>query len=171
MKKYFIKDKEVKLGDVVTFETTENLGDCVIYKKMQYTLTEETLKKLVKDGKITVKEGMSSEDLRNSAIAKVARKMKRTEQEAKNFINTLFNLNPSCAFSLLLKEMAVILDKQYIDHIDSVPRVYIFNSVTGKKQLFVGHNHCKTFAAFRTKEDIDLAISALEGWVKYIYGE
>lgn len=171
MKKYFIEDDEVKLGDVVTFETTEYLGDCVIYTKTQYTLTEETLKKLVKDEKITVKEGMSPANLLDSAIAKVARKMKCKEQEAKSFINTLFNLNPTCAFSLLLKEMAVILDKQYIDHIDSEVEVYVFNSVTGKKQLLMGHNNCKTFAAFRTEEDIDLAISALEGWVKHIYGK
>lgn len=174
MKKYFIKDKEVKLGDTISFEEVLSNKNWTTVSTHTFTFTEDYVDYLVENGYLRIEEEKlpTPQEMLEIVLDRVSKKLKMERTEVRDFINKVFTLNPSSAFSLLLKEIAVVLDKQYPDHISKVESIYIFNAASGKIQQVRNNLGCyKAFAAFRTKEDIDLALSTLEGWVKHIYGK
>ena len=174
MKKYFIKDKEVKLGETISFEDVKKSEGWTTITTHTFTFTEDYVEYLLQNGYLRVEEEKlpTPQEMLEIVLNRVSKKLKMERAEGRNFINKVFTLNPSSAFSLLLKEIAVVLDKQYPDHISEVNTIYIFNAASGKIQQVRNNLGCyKAFAAFRTREDIDLALSTLEGWVKHIYGE
>ena len=174
MKKYFIKDKEVKLGDTISFEEVKSNKNWTTVSTHTFTFTENYVDYLVKNGHLRIEEEKlpTPQEMLEIILDRVGKKLKMEKTEVRDFINKIFTLNPSSAFSLLLKEIAVVLDKQYTDHISKVEGIYIFNAASGKIQQVRNNLGCyKAFAAFRTKEDIDLALSTLEGWDKHIYGK
>ena len=74
---------------------------------------------------------------------------------------------------MLLKEIALELDKQYEGHIKNSNEIWIISLVNGKimKLSKEGIKSFKNFASFRSKEDALLAYSILEGILKDIFNE
>lgn len=84
------------------------------------------------------------------------------------FINFLVDIAPSAALNILLKEIALELDRKYKDHIRDSKEIYVISSLNGQIYLVNKENitNYRNFAAFRTLEDAQYAISVLGEFFK-----
>ena len=84
-----------------------------------------------------------------------------------SFLGKVYTINPGAAISIMLKEIAIELDKKYSDHIRFSPEIYVFSTTHGKI-VQLDKDSIKTFkffAAFRTKEDAEFAIKVIDGLI------
>lgn len=81
------------------------------------------------------------------------------------YLTTLTSLGEAAVFSILLREVAIILDKQYSDHIENSKEIWGISLTDGEIFKFKDLNKIKNFrnfAAFRTVEDAVLAKKSLK---------
>ena len=86
------------------------------------------------------------------------------EDKMNGFLGRVYEINPGAVISIMLKEIAIELDKKYPDHIRFSPEIYIFSANRGKI-VQLDKDSIKTFkffAAFRTKEDAEFAIKVID---------
>ena len=86
------------------------------------------------------------------------------EDKMNGFLGKVYEINPGAVISIILKEIAIELDKKYPDHIRFSPEIYAFNITCGKI-VKLNKDNIKTFkffAAFRTKEDAEFAIKVID---------
>ena len=86
------------------------------------------------------------------------------EDKMNGFLGKLYEINSGAVISIMLKEIAIELDKKYPDHIRFSPEIYAFNITCGKI-VKLNKDKIKTFkffAAFRTKEDAEFAIKVID---------
>ena len=91
--------------------------------------------------------------------------------KVKNFIRMTFDCNIASGFSILLKEVAIELDKKYKDHINNCEELYIISTMDGRIHK-VPRAHIKNFrnfAAFRTEEDAKIACRILKAPLKEMF--
>lgn len=91
--------------------------------------------------------------------------------KVKNFIGMTFDCNIAAGFSILLKEVAIELDKKYKDHINNCEELYIISTMDGRIHK-VPRAHIKNFrnfAAFRTEEDAKIACRILKAPLKEMF--
>lgn len=102
---------------------------------------------------------------------------KRSHIKIKNLykmIDNLFDVNPTIAYSIILKEVAIELDKKYDDHISKSNHIYGISTVNGNifeidKSSIVNFNG---FSAFRSVDDARLAIEIMHDiLLEYLNGE
>lgn len=90
---------------------------------------------------------------------------------AEKFINSLSGINKSLAFSLLLREVAIELDKKYEDHIEDSEEIYCISTSNGHifkaDKKFI--KNYRNFAAFRTMEDAKTAAKILRGYLRDMF--
>ena len=86
------------------------------------------------------------------------------EDKMNGFLGKVYEINPGAVISIMLKEIAIELDKKYPDHIRFSPEIYVFNMNSGKIVQLDKANikTFKFFAAFRTKEDAEFAIKVID---------
>lgn len=80
-------------------------------------------------------------------------------------------MNPTAFFSILLREVAVELDKKYPDHIENSKEIYyinVFNGTITKADKAWIRNY-RNFAAFRTVEDARVACKILSPIMKDLF--
>lgn len=70
-------------------------------------------------------------------------------------IDTLDEVQPSLSFSLLLRQVAIMIDSRYKDHIEDSKEIWAISTSDGKvfKLDKSAIKNYKNFAAFRSKED------------------
>ena len=86
------------------------------------------------------------------------------EDKMNGFLGKVYEINPGAVISIILKEIAIELDKKYPDHIRFSPEIYIFSANRGRI-VKLNKDTIKTFkffAAFRTKEDAEFAIKVID---------
>lgn len=99
----------------------------------------------------------------NYFIEEIAKKKGWKPERAAGWLNGIAELSPIAAFNIVVREVAVWLDKKYEDHIENSEKIYIISPFDG-----VIHEVCKkyiknyrNFAAFRTIEDARFACNLL----------
>ena len=107
----------------------------------------------------------------NYYVEKVGERAGWKYQKTQNLLNTLDELYPIIPFSLILREIAVDLDKQYVDHIEDSFEIFVISTVNGKitqadKSYITSY---RNFAAFRTIEDAKFACHILSPIMKEIF--
>ena len=92
-------------------------------------------------------------------------------EKTEGYLKVLFKMNPSALFSVLLKEIAIDLDKQYPDHINNCSEVYVISTLNGKINKIPRHyiKNFRNFSAFRTLEDARTACIILSDLLKYMF--
>ena len=88
-----------------------------------------------------------------------------------SFLGKVYTINPGAAISIMLKEIAIELDKKYSDHIRFSPEIYAYSMASGKV-IQLDKTNIKTFkffAAFRTKEDAEFAVKVIDGLIPKKY--
>lgn len=171
MKKYYLSNgKEVKLGDTVLLEVKNSSG---IFKS-EFTLTESILSLLIEKGVVVYKDNEVSKEPPKDLqyyIKNISTRLGWKYYEVESCLTMLNAINPTALFSIMLREVAVELDKKYEDHISNSPEIYIVSLLDGritKANKAVIKNY-KNFAAFRTIEDAKWACGLLRHSLKNMF--
>ena len=105
-------------------------------------------------------------------ILSLAKRLNWKPDKVLGFLNKLAEIRPILPFNLLLKEIAVELDKQYDSHIKNSKEIWVVSVLNGSigrvnKDEVTTYNN---FAAFRTKEDAKFALKVLAEQYNDIFG-
>lgn len=155
--------KEVKVGDALTICKVfghPTTGEC--YSARRITINEKTIPELINLGIIkavnTKSEDTPTYNL-DYYIGKIADRLGWKPEKVYNYLNGIDSILPAAAFSIVLREIAIDLDRKYEDHIENSPEIYVINMFDGritKANKAIIKNY-RNFAAFRTIEDAKIA--------------
>lgn len=188
MKKFVLKDgKEVKIGDrLIKHDVVDTpFGKGLIIQKI--IVNEQTLPELIEAGVITqvdcthgancqckhckqcVKDEVSV-DL-DFYIKKIADRLGWKLEKVYNYLNSVDSILPAAAFSMVLREIAIELDKKYEDHIENSPEIYAISMLDGRitKANKAHIKNYRNFAAFRTIEDAKIACRIVKPILKEMF--
>jgi hypothetical protein len=174
MKKFIdVKNgNEVKVGDKVGIMATIDLP---VFGKVEavreITLTKEVLNQLIKDGKVKVVNAEDHDNIWNAAIDSLVRKTGWKIEKLSNILETLENANPWAVTQIILREIAIELDKKYEDHINKSEHIYAVSPQDGRiHEINKAHiKNYRAFPAFRTVEDAKIACSLVRENLKSIF--
>lgn len=183
LKKFYLKNgKEVQVGDTITkvIKTKHPLlGEVTMVENV--VVTEAALPKLIEKGIITtslgsdfdvdkVKPAESHMNL-HYYVEKLAKKLNWKVEKMYNYLNTIDSVYPAAAFSMILREVAIELDKKYEDHIEKSPEIYVISMFDGKitKANKAHIKNYRNFAAFRSVEDAKTACSIVREILKELF--
>lgn len=183
MKKFYLKNgKEVQVGDTITkvIKTKHPLlGEVTMVENV--VVTEAALPKLIEKGIITtslgsdfdvdkVKPAESHMNL-HYYVEKLAKKLNWKVEKMYNYLNTIDSVYPAAAFSMILREVAIELDKKYEDHIEKSPEIYVISMFDGKitKANKAHIKNYRNFAAFRSISDAKTACSIVREILKELF--
>lgn len=164
--------KEVKIGDTVGIMTIVDLPVLGKVKAVKsITLTKEVLNQLIKDDKVRVVEVEDHDDVWNAAITSLINKTGWKEEKLSNILNTLENANPWAVTQIVLREIAIELDKKYEDHINESEHIFAISPQDGRiHEINKAHiKNYRAFPAFRTVEDAKIACSLVKENLKSIF--
>lgn len=165
--------EELSMGDIITVSNGDEVKELeVSWDNLSKLIKYGCIKSMkVESNKPEVKEKVPMEV--DYYIEKIAARLGWHFDKVINYFNTLADLNPVVPISLVLKEIALEMDKSYTGHIKDCKEIYIINTMNGK--IVKGTNskdyNYQCFAAFRTKEDAMLAKKILKEFYDDIYGE
>lgn len=184
MEKFYLKNgKEIKLGDTLT--KTSKMEDPFFGKRIaiqHIVITKDTLPVLLKKGIITTKPINPVESTISKSkveipmeldyyIQKIADKLGWKIEKVYNYLNSVDAILPAAAFSMVLREIAVELDKKYEDHIEKSPEIYVISMLDGRitKANKAHIKNYRNFAAFRTIEDAKIACKITRDILKEMF--
>ena len=165
--------KEVKVGEKLTVKVAVNTPFGVGTVTHEIPVNENTIPELVKNGVLKPIEGEGNfipMDI-NFYIGKIAKRMNWKIEKTYNYLNNIDSIMPAAAFSMILKEIAIELDKKYEDHIENSPEIYTISALDGRITK-VNKAHIKNyrnFAAFRSVSDARIACSILREPLKDMF--
>lgn len=88
-----------------------------------------------------------------------------------DFLNDLADINLGAAFQVILREVAIEIDKKYVDHIEKSEEIYCVSLTNGHifkiDKKFI--KNFRNFAAFRTVDDAKLACKITRGLLKDMF--
>ena len=150
--------KEVKMGEKLI--KVVNLCGIPI-PIAQIEINKTTLPDLIKHG-IIVAEGSDSDiDITiEGAIQHLANRIGWNKENLERYFNNLYKISPAAAFEIVLKEVAILLDEKYPNHISNSKEIWVINKVNGEIQKLKDMSKIKSFqhfAAFRSLEDAKIA--------------
>lgn len=184
MKKFYLANgKEVQLGDTIYKVKKINHPVFGKGKVVEHILvTKEVLPKLIEAGVLTVKkstnkstspvlkDGKVSMDL-EFYVQKIADRLGWKIDKVYNYLNSVDTILPSAAFSIILREVAIELDKKYEDHIKDSPEIYVISMLNGKitKANKAHIKNYRNFAAFRSIDDAKIACRITKDILKELF--
>lgn len=173
MKKYLDKrGNEVKVGAVLVCtllnpETGERSHEITI-------ATEEVLEKAVKDGAlIAVKEDGTHLGI-DFYVKHLADRIGWKYENLLKYLDNLYKIYPTAVFQILLREVAIVLDQKYPDHIERSKEIWCISLATGEiSKVSENKRHLiknfRNFAAFRTLDDVMVAKHILKTPMKELF--
>ena len=179
MGKIYLKDgKEVQLGDILTKVSKVKdsfFGKGTVIENVK--VTKDILPKLIEAGIVTttipknpVAETKVPMEL-EYYIQKIAEKHGWKIEKVYNYLNSVDTILPAAAFSIVLREVAIELDKKYEDHIERNPEIYVISLLDGRitKANKAHIKNYRNFAAFRTIEDAKIACTITRDILKEMF--
>lgn len=161
--------KEINFGDKILIVQTLNTPIGAMKFQRIATVTKELMGKLIKDGKVNVVNDIHK--IWNDVIKNLVKKTNWKEEKLLNILDTLHLANPWAATQIVLREIAIELDKKYDDHINKSEKIYAISPQDGriheinKKTV----KNYKAFPAFRSIEDAKIACSLIRKHLKSIF--
>ena len=156
------------------------IGDILVKGDKFYVVDEEIIPVLIEQGVLCTKEslsekkkdidGITKDDLA-FYINKVAQRFGWKPAKACNYLNTIDSYYPAAAFTIVLREIAIELDKKYEDHISNSPEIYSISLTDGRITRLYKNSirSYKNFAAFRTIDDAKFACKVLREVLKDMF--
>lgn len=176
MKKFISVEsgKEIKLGYkvVLMFETNTPFGFMKASKVVP--VTETVLMRLIADKKVKVvdtDDNAEHEAIWDAALTNLLKKTGWKFDELNGILSTINSVNPWAVTQIVLREIAIELDKKYKDHINKSEKIYVVSPQDGrihkinKKTI----KNYKAFPAFRNIEDAKIACSLVRENLKSIF--
>jgi hypothetical protein len=126
----------------------------VIEEALSKSSTKNNAKETVEMPKLTI----------HTAILDIATKMGWKPERVDRWLYDIAKLCPVAALNIVLKELAIELDKKYEGYIGYSDEIYVISTFNGeitkvKKDCIKSYKH---FAAFRTLEDAQMAYLAVK---------
>lgn len=175
---YLTNGKEVQIGDTLTKVSKVKdpfFGKGVIIEHVK--VTKDILPKLLEAGIVTttkpekpVAETEVPMEL-EYYIQKIAEKFGWKVEKVYNYLNSVDTILPAAAFSMVLREIAIELDKKYKDHIEKSPEIYVISMLDGRitKANKAHIKNYRNFAAFRSVSDAKIACSIVRDILKEMF--
>lgn len=163
--------KEVTYGDVIRSHMKCENG---VSQTTSITLNLETVPILIQLGILkpaplsnTLDMGISISDVINRLATRLGWKPQRVER----YLNGIDTIMPMAAFNIVIRELAIIIDGKYPDHINNSEKIYCISSLDGRiHEVCRAHiKNFRNFAAFRTLEDARLACRILREPLKQMF--
>lgn len=185
MEKFILKNgKEVKMGDKLIKHGVADtpFGKGLIMQEI--IVNEKTLPELIKAGVLTQVDCAHGADCpcrhctkgevpmdMGFYIEKIAARPGWKPEKAYNYLNSVDSIFPAAAFSMVLREIAIELDKKYEDHIENSPEIYVISMLDGRitKANKAHIKNYRNFAAFRTIEDAKIACRIVKPILKEMF--
>lgn len=179
MEQIYLKNgKEVQLGDTLTKLSKEKdpfFGEGIIVQHI--VVTKDILPKLLEAGIVTTtkpEKPVAKTEVPMELeyyIQKIAEKLGWKVEKACNYLNSVDTILPAAAFSMVLREIAIELDKKYEDHIEKSPEIYVISTLDGRitKANKAHIKNYRNFAAFRTIEDAKIACTITRDILKEMF--
>jgi hypothetical protein len=174
---YFVKssNEEVKMGDKFVYVSVKMTPTGFKVNKKLIVLDQELLNKLIADKVIVEKTGKDTlsevpTDI-EFYIEKIAKKKGWKLEKLYNFLNGIDELSEVAALSIVLREVAIEIDKKYKDHIQDSPKIYVISLFDGRiTEANKAHiKNYRNFAAFRTIEDAKIACKIVSPLLKELF--
>ncbi len=186
MEKFYLKSgKEVQVGDTITRVTEAKHPLLGKYTTTESILVTKTvIPELIKRGILsTSKESdynvakvpNSAKELNkpdiNCCINNLAKRLGWKVEKVCNYLNTLTRIYPAAAFSIILREIAIEIDKKYEDHIENSPEIYVISLLDGRiaKANKAHIKNYRNFAAFRSISDAKIAYEVVKELLKDLF--
>lgn len=164
--------KEVKMGEKL-IKVVELFG--IPVPMAQIEINETTLPDLIQRGIIVVEGSDSDIDITiEGAVQHLANRIGWNKENLEKYFNNLHKISPAAVFEIVLKEVAIMLDEKYSDHISSSKEIWAINKVNGRIQKLKDLSKIKSFkhfAAFRSLEDALAAKKVMAPALKDLYGK
>ena len=165
--------KEVKVGDLIRVVANVNLpvfGEIKAIKEV--TLTKDILTKLILRGEVKiVKETSDPRKIWANAWNNLCNKAEVTSGFMSGILDILEKANHWAVVQLLLKEIAIELDKKYDNHINNSEKIYAISPQDGRiHEIDKSHiKNYRAFPAFRTIEDAKIACRIVKPILKEMF--
>lgn len=175
---YLTNGKEVQIGDTlvkVSEVVDPFFGEGTVVQHI--VVTKDILPKLLEAGIVTTtKPAKSVVETKvpmelEYYIQKIADKLGWKVEKVYNYLNSVDAILPAAAFSMVLREIAIELDKKYEDHIEKSPEIYVISMLDGRITK-VNKAHIKNyrnFAAFRSVSDAKIACPIVRDVLKEMF--
>lgn len=152
MKEFVTKDgSKVKEGDKLVKAITTPLGAIPVGI---ITLDENSVPELIKEGVLTEVPSVTLSI--PYCVEHLAKRIKWNVENLVKYFDNLYKIYPAAVFSIILRELAIIMDEKYPDHINKSKEIWVISTINGEigriKNLDKIKNF-RNFAAFRTLED------------------
>ena len=179
MEKIYLKNgKEVQLGDTLTKVSEKKnplFGEGIVVQHI--VVTKDILPQLLEAGIVTTtkpEKPVAKTEVPMELeyyIQKIAEKLGWKVEKACNYLNSVDTILPAAAFSMVLREIAIELDKKYEDHIEKSPEIYVISMFDGRitKANKAHIKNYRNFAAFRTIEDAKIACTITRDILKELF--
>ena len=175
---YLTNGKEVQIGDTLT--KVSKVKDPFFSKGTVIELvkvTKDILPKLLEAGIVTTTKPAKSVVETEVPmeleyyIQKIADKLGWKVEKVYNYLNSVDAILPAAAFSMVLREIAIELDKKYEDHIEKSPEIYVISMLDGRitKANKAHIKNYRNFAAFRSVNDAKIACSIVRDVLKEMF--
>ena len=176
---YLTNGKEVQIGDTLTKVSKvvdPFFGKCTVAEHV--VVTKDILPKLLEAGIVTTTKPAKSAVVESEVpmeleyyIQKIAERLGWKIEKVYNYLNSVDTILPAAAFSMVLREVAIELDKKYEDHIEKSPEIYVISMLDGRitKANKAHIKNYRTFAAFRSVSDAKIAFSIVRDILKEIF--
>lgn len=185
MEKFILKNgKEVKMGDKLIKHGVADTPFGKGFIMQEIIVNEKTLPELIKAGVLTqvncahgadcpcrhCTKGEVPMDM-NFYIEKIAARLGWKPEKVYNYLNSVDSILPTAAFSMVLREIAIELDKKYEDHIENSPEIYVISILDGRitKANKAHIKNYRNFAAFRSVSDAKIACRIVKPILKEMF--
>ena len=164
---YLTNGKEVQIGDTLTKASKvvdPFFGEGTVVQHI--IVTKDNLPKLLEAGIVTTAKTAKTNVAEDKVpmkleyyVQKIADRLGWKIDKAYNYLNSVDSILPAAAFSMVIREVAIELDKKYEDHIEKSPEIYAISILDGRINKINKANikNYKNFAAFRSIEDAKIA--------------
>lgn len=161
--------KEVEMGKTLAFGMNSAYGFLPFYT---VTICEKSIPFLIEEGVIKEVEDEGTHIDPNFYLEHLAGRIHWNVDNLRKYLGNLYTIYPAAVFSIMLREVAIVLDEKYDNHIKNSKEIYVISSLNGEiikiKDLNKIKNF-KNFAAFRTLEDAITAKKILEEPMKQLF--
>ena len=166
--------REIEVGDkLVKYEKVNTpIGEGIIAQEV--LVDENVISELLKAGVIKPVVGDIVADVPMEIdyyVEKIAKRLGWKVDKAFNYLNNVDAILPSAALSIVLREIAIELDKKYKDHINNSPEIYTISSFDGRitKANKAHIKNYRNFAAFRSIDDARIACRIVKPILKEMF--
>ena len=175
---YLTNGKEVQIGD--TLAKVSKVKDPFFGKStivQHIVVTKDILPELLKAGIVTTTKPAKSVVETEVPmeleyyIQKIAERLGWKIEKVYNYLNSVDAILPAAAFSMVLREIAIELDKKYKDHIEKSPEIYVISMLDGRitKANKAHIKNYRNFAAFRSVSDAKIACKITRDILKEMF--